>query len=133
MNTLELWHEILGERNPARLDEILDEDCVFLSPVMHRPQVGKELTTMYLTGAMMVFNDSFHYVKEVVTQEHAVLEFVCEVDGIVINGVDIMTFNAQGQIVEFKVMIRPLKAINLMQAKMFELLAGMDAKAESNG
>mgnify|MGYP006105283871 CR=1 FL=1 len=129
MNTMERWHQIIKERNPAGLDEILAQDCVFLSPVVHTPQVGKELTTMYLTGAMMVFNDSFHYVKEVVNEEHAVLEFVCEVDGIVINGVDIVTFDAQGQIVEFKVMIRPLKAINMMQAKMFELLASMNAES----
>jgi hypothetical protein len=128
MNTMERWHQIIKERNPAGLDEILAEDCVFLSPVVHTPQVGKELTTMYLTGAMMVFNDSFHYVKEVVSEEHAVLEFVCEVEGIVINGVDIITFDAQGQIVEFKVMIRPLKAINMMQAKMFELLSSMNAE-----
>jgi hypothetical protein len=127
VNTMERWHQIIKERNPAGLDEILAENCVFLSPVVHTPQVGKELTTMYLTGAMMVFNDSFHYVKEIVTEEHAVLEFVCEVDGIAINGVDIMTFDAQGQIVEFKVMIRPLKAINMMQAKMFELLSSMNA------
>ena len=129
MNTLERWHQIVKERNPAGLEEILAQDCVFLSPVVHTPQVGKELTTMYLTGAMMVFNDSFHYVKEVVTEEHAVLEFVCEVEGTVINGVDIITFDAQGQIVEFKVMIRPLKAINMMQAKMFELLASMNAES----
>ena len=129
MNTMERWHQIIKERNPAGLDEILAEGCVFLSPVVHTPQVGKELTTMYLTGAMMVFNDSFHYVKEVVSEEHAVLEFVCEVEGIEINGVDIITFDAQGQIVEFKVMIRPLKAINMMQAKMFELLASMSAES----
>lgn len=132
MNTLERWHQIVKERNPAGLEEILAQDCVFLSPVVHTPQVGKELTTMYLTGAMMVFNDSFHYVKEVVTEEHAVLEFVCEVEGTVINGVDIITFDAQGQIVEFKVMIRPLKAINMMQAKMFELLSSMSAEATAS-
>jgi hypothetical protein len=129
VNTMQRWHQIIKERNPAGLDEILAQDCVFLSPVVHTPQVGKELTTMYLTGAMMVFNESFRYVKEVVTEEHAVLEFVCEVDGIVINGVDIISFDAQGQIVEFKVMIRPLKAINMMQAKMFELLSSMSAEA----
>jgi hypothetical protein len=132
VNTMERWHQIIKERNPAGLDEILAQDCVFLSPVVHTPQVGKELTTMYLTGAMMVFNDSFHYVKEVVNEEHAVLEFVCEVDGIVINGVDIITFDAQGQIVEFKVMIRPLKAIYMMQAKMFELLASMNAESKKS-
>ena len=127
MSTLELWHEILGERNPARLDEILAEDCVFLSPVVHSPQRGRELTKLYLAGAMNVFNDSFQYVKEIVTDEHAVLEFVCEVDGIVVNGVDIMTFGADGKITEFKVMVRPLKGINLLHGKMREMLEQMSA------
>ena len=127
MNTLELWHEILQERNPERLDEILAQDCVFLSPIVHSPQEGRELTKFYLTAAFNVFNDSFRYLKEVATAEHAVLEFACEMDGIVVNGVDIMTFDDEGKISEFKVMVRPLKAVNLMHAQMkamLEQLAG---------
>ena len=96
MHTLEVWHDILASGKLERLDEVLADDCVFLSPVVHTPQQGRELTTLYLTGAYQVFNDSFHYVKEVVSDEHAVLEFVCEVDGVMINGVDIMSFDAQG-------------------------------------
>ncbi len=122
MFNMELWHEIIKERNPERLDQVLADDCVFHSPILHTPQKGKDLTKYYLAGDMMVFNDSFHYVKEVVTREHAVLEFVCDIDGIIINGVDILTFNKDGMINEFKVMIRPLKAIELMHKKMRELL-----------
>jgi ketosteroid isomerase-like protein len=122
MDTLATWHQILEQRDPGRLGEILAEDCVFLSPVVHTPQEGRELTTFYLTGAMQVFNDSFHYVKEVVNGDHAVLEFVCDMDGIVVNGVDILTFDASGKITEFKVMIRPLKAVNLLHAKMKAML-----------
>jgi len=122
MNTLETWHQIVKELSPERLDEVLAEDCVFYSPVLHTPQEGRELTKFYLAGVMTVFNDSFHYVKEVVTPEHAVLEFVCEIEGIVINGVDILTFDEAGKIAEFKVMIRPLKAINLLLEKMRALL-----------
>lgn len=122
MKTLTLWHDILEQRDPGRLDEILSEDCVFFSPVVHTPQAGRELTKLYLTGAMHVFNDSFHYVKEVVTPEHAVLEFECDMDGIVVNGVDIMTFDAGGKITEFKVMVRPLKAVNLLHERMRAML-----------
>ena len=122
MSTLETWHEIINEMNPARLDEILDPDCVFISPVVHTPQAGRDLTRMYLTGAMNVFNDSFVYIKEVVTEQHAVLEFTCEVDGLLINGVDIITFGEDGKITEFKVMVRPLKAMNLLHAKMGAML-----------
>ena len=127
MNTLELWHQIIADRNPARLDEILDPDCVFLSPVVHSPQQGRELTRFYLTGAMNVFNDSFEYVKEVVTDQHAVLEFNCEVDGILVNGVDIITFGDDGKIVEFKVMVRPLKGINMLHGKMRAMLEQLSA------
>lgn len=127
MNTLERWHEILEQRDPDLLDEILAEDCVFWSPVVHTPQQGREITKLYLTGAMHVLNDGFHYVKEVVTPRHAVLEFVCEIDGININGVDIMTFDSSGKISEFKVMVRPLKAVNMLHAKMRDMLERLSA------
>ncbi len=127
MNTLERWHEILEQRDPDLLDEILAEDCVFWSPVVHTPQQGRELTKLYLTGAMHVLNDGFHYVKEVVTPSHAVLEFVCDVDGININGVDIMTFDSSGKIIEFKVMVRPLKAMNMLHARMRDMLERLSA------
>ena len=127
MNTLERWHEILEQRNPDLLDEILADDCVFWSPVVHTPQEGREITKLYLTGAMHVLSNDFHYVKEVVTPRHAVLEFVCEVDGISINGVDIMSFDSSGKISEFKVMVRPLKAVNMLHAKMRDMLERLSA------
>lgn len=129
MDTLETWHDLMRERDMSRLDEVLAPDCVFLSPVVHTPQEGRELTKLYLSGAAAVFNDSFHYVKEVVTPQHAVLEFSCELDGIVINGVDIMTFNDEGKITEFKVMVRPLKAINLLHQRMQAMLETLSGQA----
>jgi hypothetical protein len=128
MQALALWHEIARQRDTSRLDEILAEDCVFLSPVVHTPQEGREMTKFYLTGAFNVFNDDFRYVKEVVDGPHAVLEFACDVDGILVNGVDIMTFNEEGKIVEFKVMVRPLKAINLLHARMKAMLEQLSAR-----
>jgi SnoaL-like domain len=128
MNTLELWHDMLRKRDLGRLDELLAEDCVFLSPIVHTPQRGRDLTRLYLTAALAVFNESFQYVKEVVSPQHAVLEFTCEVDGIIVNGVDIMTFDDAGKIIEFKVMVRPLKAVNLLHAKMKAMLEQMSAR-----
>lgn len=122
MEVLEQWHRIVARGDVSALAGVLAEDCVFLSPVVHTPQRGRDLTALYLTGAMQVFNDSFTYTREVVQAPHAVLEFQCEVDGIVINGVDIITVDEGGLIKEFKVMIRPLKAIELMHAKMREML-----------
>ena len=122
MNTIDVWHDIMRDRDPARLQDILAEDCVFLSPVVHTPQEGRDITALYLTGAMHVFNEGFRYTKEIVAGNHAVLEFECEIDGILINGVDIMTFNEEGKIVEFKVMVRPLKAVNMLHQRMGEML-----------
>jgi len=101
----------------------LAEDSVFYSPVVFTPQRGKELVKLYLAGALQVLgNESFRYVKEIVQDETAMLEFEASVDGIYVNGVDILTWNEQGQIQEVKVMLRPLKAIHVLQQRMREML-----------
>lgn len=117
------WHEIVRTRDVALLDELLADDVVFYSPVVHTPQVGKAITAMYLKAAMHVFgNESFRYVREVAGESDAVLEFETEIDGITINGVDMIRWNAEGRITEFKVMVRPLKAINLIHDLMGQML-----------
>lgn len=124
IDTLSVWHELVRSRDAARLDELLAEEVVFHSPVVHTPQRGKAITTMYLRGALHVLNtEHFRYEREVVGARDAVLEFVTEIDGIQINGVDLIRWNEAGQIIDFKVMIRPLKAINLVHQKMGELLS----------
>ncbi len=121
--TLDAWHRVVAERNAAGLDSLLAGDVVFYSPVVHTPQVGKPITTMYLSAALHVFgNDTFRYVREVAGERDAVLEFLVEIDGITVNGVDMIRWNEGGQITEFKVMLRPLKAVNLIHEKMAALL-----------
>lgn len=121
--TVDAWHRIIEQRNPAGLDEVLADQAVFHSPVVHTPQEGKALTKLYLSAAMMVLGTSnFEYVREVVGESDAVLEFTCELDGIHINGVDMLHWNADGQIDDFKVMIRPLKAVNLLHQMMGQML-----------
>ncbi|HRG15209.1 MAG TPA: nuclear transport factor 2 family protein [Pseudomonadota bacterium] len=118
-----VWHRLVKERNPRGLDALLDADAVFLSPVMHTPQRGKKVTSMYLTAAFQVFfNETFRYVREIVGHSDAVLEFETEIDGVLINGVDMIKWNDGGRIVEFKVMLRPLKAINLVHQRMAAML-----------
>ena len=127
-NTLALWHQCMKSRDVSKLDDIIAEDCVFLSPVVHTPQCGGEITKMYLAGAVQVLgSDHFRYVKEVVSGQHAVLEFCTEVDDILVNGVDIMTFDDEGKICEFKVMLRPLKAVNVVHARMKAMLEQLSA------
>ena len=123
VSAIPAWHQLLEQRNPNGLDTLLADDVVFLSPVVHTPQLGKALCKMYLTGAMHVLgNDKFRYVREIHGPRDAMLEFETEIDGILINGVDIIKWNDAGQIIEFKVMLRPLKAVNLVHQKMGELL-----------
>jgi SnoaL-like domain len=117
------WHRIVNERDAAGLDALLAEDAVFHSPVVHTPQVGKSVTRAYLAAALSVFgNDSFRYRRELYGEHDAMLEFELEIDGIAINGVDLIRWNAQGHITEFKVMLRPLKAVTLIHEKMAALL-----------
>jgi ketosteroid isomerase-like protein len=120
---LETWHRLVRTSDPAGLWDLLAEDAVFHSPVVHTPQRGRQLAFWYLAAAFKVFfNDSFRYVREVVDGRHAVLEFQTEIDGIVVNGVDMITWNDDGRIVDFKVMLRPLKAISLIHQKMAQML-----------
>ena len=120
---LEAWHRLVRDHDPSGLDALLAEDAVFHSPVVHSPQRGRALTAGYLTAAFQVFfNPTFRYVREIVGASDAMLEFETEIDGITVNGVDIIKWNQSGQIVEFKVMIRPLKAINLIHQRMAAML-----------
>lgn len=121
--TIDAWHQIVATKDLKKLDEILNNDVVFHSPIVHTPQVGKEITKQYLTAAFYIlFNSSFKYVLEVVNENNAVLEFTVEIDNILVNGVDMITWDKNGRITEFKVMLRPLKAINLIHQKMAEML-----------
>ena len=117
------WHDLVRRRDVTGLDDLLADDVVFHSPVVHTPQRGKQITRRYLAGAFEVFcNPGFRYVREVVGKDDAVLEFVVEIDGIAVNGVDMIKWNDEGRIVEFKVMLRPLKAINIVHQKMAAIL-----------
>lgn len=119
------WHDYMhGGSDPEKLKAMLADDAVFHSPVVHTPQEGKAKVFAYLHAASHVLgNDSFHYVREIVDGDTAVLEFALVLDGIAVNGVDMVRWNADGKIEDFKVMVRPLKAINKVWEKMGEMLA----------
>ncbi|MGH7857949.1 MAG: nuclear transport factor 2 family protein, partial [Candidatus Binatia bacterium] len=101
-NAIASWHKIVNAKDLSGLDDLLAEDVLFHSPVVHTPQRGRDLTTMYLTAALAVLGDGFRYVREIVGERDAVLEFVTEVEGIHINGVDLIRWNDDGRIVDFK-------------------------------
>jgi hypothetical protein len=121
------WHCYVDGELPGGLGELLADDVVFYSPVVFTPQRGKELTTQYLTAASRALGGgeggTFRYTKEVLSGDTAVLEFETSVEGKYVNGVDIITSDDTGRIVEFRVMIRPLQAIQAVHARMGRLLA----------
>jgi hypothetical protein len=127
------WHDHIKGEFPGGFDELLADDIIFYSPIVFSPQKGKDLTTLYLMAAGNTFGgdqskdgtlqeSSFKYTKEVLDGNQAILEFETQIDGKYVNGVDIITFNSEGKISEFKVMIRPLQAVNIIHEKMQEML-----------
>ena len=122
-SALETWHRLVRTQDPSGLNALLAEDAVFHSPVVHTPQRGRKLAAWYLGAAFSVFfNPTFRYVREITGPSDAVLEFETEIDGVMVNGVDLIKWNDTGQIIEFKVMLRPLKAINIIHQRMAAML-----------
>ncbi len=136
---VEQWHAYLNGELPGGLDALLDEDVVFYSPIVFTPQRGKQITSLYLQAAGKTFvggesistgQDSksgarFHYTKTVLGDDTAVLEFETTMAGKYVNGVDIIRCNDEGRIIEFRVMIRPLQAVNLVHEQMAAMLESM--------
>ncbi len=121
---LQRWHGFLKSRDHTALWDLLAPDVVFESPVVHTPQRGRDITFKYLiTATEVLAGPSFLYVGEWTNDGGAVLEFTCEVESVTLNGVDIIRFDADDRITHFKVMVRPLKAINLLHRLMAEQLA----------
>lgn len=136
-DTIDRWHAYLRGDEPNGLDDLLDDDVVFYSPIVYKPQAGKALTAMYLAAAKQTLPGSkppdgdtgstgggsaFRYTKQVLADDTAVLEFETSIEGTYVNGVDIIRIDDTGRIVEFRVMIRPLQAINLVHRQMGEAL-----------
>jgi hypothetical protein len=127
-NVIERWHRHLAGELPEGLDGLLADDVVFYSPVVYTPQQGKAVTTLYLEAAKQALpgdegEAGFRYTKQVLADDTAVLEFETTVAGKYVNGVDIIRCDDAGKIVEFRVMIRPLQAVNAVHRNMQEMLA----------
>jgi hypothetical protein len=119
------WHRVALSGDYAALDGMIHEDAVFESPIVHTPQRGKAITIKYLTAAIALNNPSTEFVGEWSGDKSVIVEFKSEIDGIAINGIDMIHFDETGLITHFKVMIRPLKAVNLVHQQMGEMLAAL--------
>ncbi len=143
---IEQWYRHLRGELPGGLDTLLDDDVVFYSPIVYTPQRGKAITSLYLQAAAQALpgdaasgadgdraeddaplglSTGFRYTKKVLAGDTAVLEFETSVEGKYVNGVDIIRCNHEGRIIEFRVMIRPLQAVNLVHRQMGETLERM--------
>ena len=142
MNAIEKWHDIMKNPGPnitEKLDDLLHDDVIFYSPVVFTPQKGKEITKLYLSAAGGVFSSNkdkeqskpeeskFRYTKELIHDNHACLEFETEINGIYVNGIDLITWNEENKITEFKVLVRPLQAVNTLHQMMGEMLDKLKA------
>lgn len=121
---IERWEHIVASRDFDLLDRLLDDDVVFESPIVHTPQVGRAIAKAYLIGAVEVLSGpEFRFVARWFAERSAVLELETKLDGLTINGVDIIDWNTEDRITRFKVMVRPLKAVNALQQAMGRALA----------
>ncbi len=128
--TLDAWHDFVRTKNASAFSEILADNVSFHSPVVHTPQVGKTITLMYLEAAHDVFsNGGFSYARELVGERDAMLEFNAEIKGVLVNGVDMISWDEEGKITEFKVMIRPLKAVNMIHQEMALMLQAASGRS----
>ena len=126
-NLIHKWHDLINNDDLNKLDAILADDAVFSSPVVFNPMKGKEITKMYLYAAGQSFNmNKFKYTREIHDEMHSVLEFETYIDEISVNGVDMIEWNEDGKIKDFKVMIRPFKAVQKVQEKMVEALESLN-------
>jgi hypothetical protein len=121
---IDQWHHVAQSGDFTDLDTMIHDDAVFESPIIHTPQRGKAITIQYLTAAVMTLKSpSSQFVGEWSGDKSVVVEFKSEIEGITINGIDMISFDETGRITHFKVMVRPLKAMNLLHRKMGEMLA----------
>lgn len=116
---LHRWHDVVESRDPALLDDLLADEVVFRSPAVFTPQNGKALTTSYLSAALRVLGPTLRYVGQWHDQASAVLEFEADLDGVYVQGVDMLRWNAEGKLVSFTVIVRPLRGLQ----KLIELMA----------
>ena len=127
---MKAWHDFVRTKNSSAFYKVLAENVSFYSPVVHTPQQGREITLAYLEAAHDVFSGGgFSYSRELVGESDAVLEFNADINGIQINGVDMLSWDEQGKITEFKVMVRPLKAVNMIHQEMAAKLKAFSSRS----
>ena len=120
---IQRWIEIIDTGRTDELHHLLAEDAVFYSPAVFTPQEGRAKAAAYLAAAAKLFADTaFQYVEKWNADHSAVLEFVADINGIRVNGIDMIHWNDDGKVTSVKVMLRPIKALQTVIPEMGKLL-----------
>lgn len=117
--TLERWHQMIQNKDFSALQTIVHPDAVFRSPMAISPYAPASALILALSTVIQVLED-FDYHRQLSTDDglSVVLEFSARVGDKDLKGIDLIRFNAQGQIVEFEVMVRPLSGLQALGAEM---------------
>jgi SnoaL-like domain len=117
--TLTRWHAMVKARDFTLLEELMAAQAVFRSPLAFSPYQGPQTVSRILNAALDTFSD-FHYEREFCADPlNLALEFRARVDERQVKGIDLIRFDAEGQILEFEVMVRPMSGL----AKLGEHMA----------
>jgi hypothetical protein len=112
--TLEGWHRFVASGDAAILRPLLAEDIVFRSPIVQSPIPGRAATLLVLSTVAQIF-ENFTYHRTFVADTHnAALEFAANVGKWQLKGIDLVKFNERGEMIEFEVMIRPIKGLQAL-------------------
>ncbi|EAP98257.1 hypothetical protein JNB_14873 [Janibacter sp. HTCC2649] len=112
------WHTVVDSLDPAGLPALVAEGAVFRSPAVHAPQEGRPLVVAYLTAAVRVLGPHLAYQREWVGEDSAVLEFTTRLGDVEVHGIDMITWDDAGLILEFAVMVRPKKGLDAVIEQM---------------
>ena len=122
--SLALWHAMIGKADMGELGSILHPKAVFRSPVAHTPYASAPVVQLFLTAASQVFED-FVYHRELASADgtSVMLEFSAKVNGKALKGIDLIQFDAEGRIVDFEVMVRPMSGLQALADEMGKRMA----------
>ncbi|MGB9206160.1 MAG: hypothetical protein WCB94_19535 [Terriglobales bacterium] len=119
VNTLQIWHGMIEMRDLGRLESIVHPEAVFRSPMAFQAYAAAPALILVVKTAITVLED-FTYHRQFAGDDYqsVVLEFSARVGAKNLKGIDMIRFDAEGKIVEFEVMVRPLNALQALGAEM---------------
>jgi len=122
------WRDLFAMENMPPVRDMLAEDIQMHSPAMHQVQRGPDLIADYITAAHEIFTRwDLDYVRAFQNGNEICMEFEGEIEGVTLNGVDIIRWNADDKIDDFKIMIRPASGLKKLGEVMVKILAEVQA------